>query len=310
MKKRLVRKALSFTLFLGMVLSCNSYAGATDNRAAIAKATNVLLQSGWTQDEIDDLLTEEALLEYTDASPAIVSEKKYFRVGQDGVEELTEVQCKKDLEIIEALQVEPGSRVSPASKIPVGGLETDEVTTTDGYMVYYASVYSAGNDEYILSARFEWLKSPFFTDTDVFALGFGANLTRLDDHDVYYIYKADYKKGYESQTPTGTYERNLAQVDVKYDSGGVIISQDLATGAWGAPGSGISYSNHRGFLQYRVKVNNAAATMASIHVFYYHQQHILSVSPSVSWPRSASLSVSPASKFKEMTPNPYVSFEV
>lgn len=183
MKKRLVREVLSFTLFLGMVLSCNSYAGATDNRAAIAKATNVLLQSGWTQDEIDD-------------------------------------------------------------------------------------------------------------------------------HDVYYIYKADYKKGYESQTPTGTYKRNLAQVDVKYDSGGVIISQDLATGAWGAPGSGISYSNHRGFLQYRGKVNNAAATMAPIHVFYYHQQHILSVSPSVSWPRSASLSVSPASKFKEMTPNPYVSFEV
>lgn len=306
--KKNFRKYISLLLCVGILLSFNcTYVIAEDNYDDIARATNVLLQSGWTQEEIDDFLTEEALLAYKDAEPAVVSEKKYFKVTTDSIQEVTKEECESG--VAEALRIE-NNEVSPAAIIPGGQTVYDEVVTTDGYMEYYVSAYNAGGDgEYIISARYEWLTNPIFTDEDVFGLGHDTNLTQLSDYDVYYVYKVDYRytMGTTVIENTDTY---TTPDGINIDNGGTVVKQDLSTSAYLENGDGTSFSHHRGFLQYCVRVNNPNVNTVAIYAEYLHQQHVISVSPSISYPAGGSIGVTYESKFKRMSPNPYLSFEV
>lgn len=300
------KKQISFLLCIIILLSSNCiYASAEDNSNEIERAKNVLLQSGWTIEEINDFLTEEALLEYKDAQPAVVSEKKYFKVSEDAVQEVTKEECEEAV-----AEIKENNMVSPASYIPGGGVDSDEVVTTDGYMEYYVSAYNVGeNGEYILSARYEWLISPFFTDIDVFGLGHDTNLTQLSDHDVYYVYKVDgmFTTGLTTSYFTDEY---TVPDGINIDDGGTVVKQDLSTHAVTTTSYGTTFFNHRGFIQYRVRLNNFNVNTVAVYAEYLHQQHILSVSPSISYPAGGSIGVSSESKFKRMSPNPYLSFEV
>ncbi len=302
--KKNYRKSISLLLCIGMLLSFNCpHVSAEDNSDEIARATNVLIQSGWTQEEIDDLLTEEALLEYKDAQPAVVSEKKYFKVSTDTVEEVTEEEC--DVAVAEILELKENTEVSVAAVIPGGQTVSDEVVTTDGYMEYYVSAYNVGNGQYILSARYEWLTEPFYTDEDVFGLGHDTNLTQLSEYDVYYVYKVD-GRSVNGLTIIEFTDEHTVPDGINIDNGGTVVKQDLTTNVLG----GTSFFNHRGFIQYRVKVNNPNVTTVAIYAEYLHQQHVFSVSPSISYPAGASIGVTSANKFKRMSPNPYLSFDV
>lgn len=310
----MAKKFVSLFLALAMCLTVPVFAIEEDSQreADLARATNVLLQSGWTKEEIDDFLTEEALLAYKDAQPAVASEKKYYKISEDGMSEISEEDCLSEVEYLNELEHDPEKQISPFSKIEEGDIEKDEQTTYDGYMVFYVSAHNLGNKEYMLSARFEWLISPFNRKEDVFGLGHSSQLEQQGSAgDVYYVYKADYTINSGGIITEYPYETNTPN-ELKVDSGGTVIRQQLAGESLDFVGSGdyVSSSHHRGFLQYKVKVNNYAATAVSVQAEYYHQQTLISISPSVSWPAGGSISVATMSEFKAMTPNPYLPFDI
>lgn len=299
--KRIFNRVIILTLCLSMMIGNISYASAAVQRTSdIERAINVLLQSGWTREEIDDLLTEEALLEYKDAQPAVAFEQKYFRVTDEGAYEITEDECELQLQQVAAME----SGIAPC----LSGYKRDELTTTDGYLTYFVAANTTDKkDEYTISARFEWLKNPWNRKEDVFALGHAQELTQLD-RSVYYIYKADItttigitRSTYtqEYPTPTSIYVR---------DGGTVVTIKLEGDAATTNGGPSVTASNHRGYMHYRVKLNRPSAPITSIYAEYLHQESIFSVSPSISFPAGASVSVAPSTKFKRMSPNPYLSF--
>ena len=224
------------------------------------------------------------------------------------MQEVTKKECELAVEKMIMSKCEAGD-VSPNAVIPGGQMGSDVIVTTDGYMEYFVSAYNAGNGEYVLSARYEWLINPNFTDVDVFGLGHDSNLTQLSDYDVYYRYKVDATHTM-GVTVTKTTDEYTVPDGISIDDGGTVVKQDLSDNAFTSSGDGTAFTNHRGYLQYRVRVNNSNVNTVAVYAEYLHQQHIISVSPSISYPAGASIGVSSASKFKRMSPNPYLSVDL
>lgn len=155
----------------------------------------MLMASGWSESEIEDFIPEDALLEFADACPATTSQIVYLKLSVDDngntfVEQMDHATCLA--EVNEAKQ-----QREIALQRELAGISTasiDEVTTSDGYMVYFVQALQseAGSDVYVLSARYEWLIEPKNRDIDVFGLGHCEQLTQLGNSgSVYYRYKAD-----------------------------------------------------------------------------------------------------------------------
>lgn len=257
---------------------------------------------------------------YADAISMFKSEKMYYKVTGTGVYQVTKTEFNSG--VAQAKRIEEQNMKAIQNQIALynanPGISTNAVgptiTTNDGWMEYYVEAVDIGG-KYAIAFRFEWLVQPSDTKIDAFGLGHDSNLTKTNDA-VYYIYKADYKiyNTLGMQTSSGTYQTQTP-TSINVDIGGVAISQDLKDsiiigGGVGSLG-GEFYSNHRGYLQYRVEKNNPLVTIASIAGGYKHQQTTIQVSPSVSYPSfSAGLGVTFGSKFKTMSPNPYLSFSV
>ncbi len=256
------------------------------------KAISFLLNAGWTTEEIYDLLTDEAILEFAKAKAVVSSEKKFFRVTEENSIAITEEEC---MEAVNSIQ----NATNGISVCAAGDEIKDEVTTTDGYLTYYVEVYSIGGGEYMIGARFEWLIEPLNRRIDVFAINHCDQLTQISDSDeVYYVYKADY---YSNFNTLSTMEIN--EPDEMYISAGhgTAITQNLLGSQY------ISFINHRGYLQYKAEVNNTTATILSVNAEYLHQQGVFGVSPSISF-GDMSIGVDYSTFFKRMSPNPYLTF--
>lgn len=305
----LKKRILPLFLTLVIILNCGFYANAASDDD-IAKATRVLLQSGWTQEDIDDLLTEEALLEFANTE-AVCSQEKYYRVKDDSeVEEISEEQCEREIAQIDMIENIGGS-VSPLSTIPVG--TTTETSGGNSYVKLNLYAYNAGNREYVLSARFEWLKSPVCRSRDVFGLGYGNTLNQKGtNNDVYYVFKANCKEVDSiNHTTKVVGEKVITSPTTKnVDTGGTVITQDLLVDKINEPGVSLLYTNQKGYLQYRAEVNNKYATSASIYARYYHREKKLSGSISVSIKPELGISITPSTDYNQITNNPYLSFNV
>lgn len=288
------------------VFGMGTYAAAAENaggeEANIESARQLLVRNGWTREQIEDLLTDEALLEYVDAT-LVGSAEKYYRVSETGAVEISEATCQTEvqqakIEIAQQLLLN-NSEISPQVK--------NELETDDGYMTFYVEVYASSvADVYVLNARYEWLIEPDDRETDVFGLGHSSQLTRTNDS-VYSIYKADVKKTIGgSVIESRTYEDagTLAR-----GSGGVAVVFELYEDTYAYQMTERA-TNHRGFMQYKAEVNDSTVTRASAHAEYFHQDAVIAVVPTVQFPLGVGLTVSQENKFEAMLPNPAVSFSV
>ncbi len=310
MKKKMFVSVLCLSLIVSL---CGGVgAAAAESEDERSRAVDVLVASGWSEEDINDLIPEEALLEYANAYPAMASEEVYLKVGVDDAGETVVEEIDKTTCIAEATAVKEQREIAIQQELSGVSSYTDKdsVTTDDGYLKYYvqAAQSTTNSNEYILSARYEWIVEPEDRDIDVFGLGHSAQLDQTDS-DVYYRYKC------EIYMLTGGQKMLVDRHEVDeptamcIDNGGTAVSQDLYNNS-----SGMGYvskaENHRGYIQYRAEVNSTSATRVSVFAEYLHQEAVFSVSPSVSYPLGASISVSSEEKFVRMSPNPYLSFRV
>lgn len=303
--KRILAVLCTIALSLGLSVYAVAAESFTLKETQKEDAIQTLLEGGWTKEEIDDFMTDEALLQYAGAT-LVESSEKYLKVSENGVTEISKNVCLEEVKEVqrqivqEQMMIEMTPSVSPQA--------IDEETTHDGYMVLNVQAFlSSVPSVYVLSARYEWLIEPDDRKVDVFGLGFSTQLTRTQETP-YYVYKADVTKRLGAAVlEAWTYETSSGIRTS--DSGGVAYSQQLYEDTYAYQMSERA-TNHRGYIQYKAKVNNTSATMASVYAEYFHQDTFFSVAPSVSYPWGASLSVTPSSKFVEMTPNPYLAFDV
>lgn len=290
--KKFFKYTVCFLLSIAFVCGISLSVYAENISIRRQRAISFLLNAGWTSNEINDLLSDKALLEFAEAKSVVSSDQKYFRITEEDSIVITEEECKNAINTIE--NAEKGVSVCAG-----GDTIIDDITTTDGYLTYYVEVYSFGGGEYMISGRYEWLKAPLNTKIDVFSVSHDYQLTQLGNAaDVYYVYKADY-----AITPGNYITTEISTPDEMYISihNGTAVKQKLL----GA--TDIIYSNHRGYLQYRACSNNTGATMFAVSAEYLHQQGMFSVSPSLSFD-GMSVGVSYSTFFKRMSPNPYLSF--
>lgn len=313
-----MKKTIAFILVLAMALSLSAAAFAVEvGKNERERAIEVLIASGWSEAEIEDLISEEALLEFSNCLPAVSTSKKFFKVstderGESVVTEVSEQECvygamevqmaRNEEEQVSLSQQENG--ISPQGSEIV----KSEVTTSDGYFTYFVQAYPSATESgiYTLSARYEWLVTPSKTAIDIFSLGHSVHFNQLGDQDdVYYVYKADVYyvsngtkllfENYETEEPT----------TICVGGGGTAVSQDLYDDK-----TGINYSykaeNHRGYIQYKVETDETSGS-GSIFAEYYHQTAVITASPSLSFPWGFGVSFTYSSKFEAISPNVYTS---
>lgn len=314
-----MKKTMGLVLMLLLVGSiCLHTIAFAEGENELEKGKQVLMASGWSEDDIDDLIPEEAVEEFADASPAITSEIKYLKVSKTGeVTELSKVACMQKVDA--AKRAENLSIVSEQNRldnpvfnrngnIGIGDLVQQPVTTSDGYLTYYVQAYRSNSTTYILSARYEWLIKPFFNEKDVFGLGHDSQITQTGTNaDVYYTYKYDL---YQNNSFIKSYAVNKP-TQIRVTDYGTVVSQNLAVGM-PTPGTGTTTytaKGYRGYIQYKAVKNNSNNTATSIFADYQHHQSSISYSLSINI-SGASVSVSPKTNYKRMSPNPYLSFSL
>ncbi len=316
MKK--IKKILAMAMCICILFSCNIYLFAADSTAAdLERGRQVLLQAGWTEEKIDDMLTDEMILEYKDAISVVSSETVYMKATEEGTYEVSEEECLNGVNTIKQLRREAeldACDVAPAAIVPgigpgPGGADDSDTTyTTDGYMRFYLSVFDMGDEVYLLHADFEWLVTPRFRYTDYFSIGFNDGVFRLPNSDFSYQYKADVTYNNDGVITEDDYIITIPTTYINSVSG-LAIGQDLVNDVNTDDSSAI-YRNHRFSLQYQVKLSTGDTNGFSAVSNYYHQEYDVDVSASVSFDDegelSVSTSVSGSTVYRQLSPNPQV----
>lgn len=306
-----MKKMISLALATCLALSLSVSVGAVEDEKIStdeARAIEVLLKSGWTEEEIKEYIPKEGLLQYADALPAVATDERFVKVSEDAdgsvvVTELPEEAFKAEV------RNEASKRLAEELQNSNAGLcnDTKDTVTTSGdyYLTYYVQALpSSKAKEYVLSARYQWLIAPDDRKIDVFGLGHDGNLTQTMDP-VTYVYKTNvYMIASGNKTLIEEYQDD-SQAGLKKDTGGTAVKQQLYKNSTGF-GYNIKAEGHKGYIQYKVKVNSSTAKVAAVYAEYLHQTATISVTPNISYPIGGSISVSSENKFERLTPNPYL----
>lgn len=172
-----MRKKISKLLVLSLsgilLFSASSVASAADTNTSVNDGNSVLLQSGWTQSEIDDLLTPEEVSTYENSTlvdttthyvKQVVSTntEDHYSILNTETTNLTPIESTKNLitmskedfyrEIAELREAEENE----ANLInPQATSKNVTYTTNDGYMKYTMETYKVATNKYQLNLSFE-----------------------------------------------------------------------------------------------------------------------------------------------------------
>jgi len=143
-------------------------------------------------------------------------------------------------------------------------------------------------ERYKLSAFFDWLKEPYYRDTEVFGIGYTPNLSAIPGSE-YFYYKCENLLGYNS--PTTLVNKYTA---TKRDVGGYGFSFDLIE----SDGMTTDYRNHRGYMTYEAYItptvfNGYVKSFAN----YAHQEKTFSITPTIAFPWGGALNLNYANDF-------------
>lgn len=309
-------------LFIASCISISSFClvafADESGNYRLEKGTSILLDSGFTLEEINFLFTPEQIMEYSEVKPAAARRDVYIKMSTDdktGETIVTEIPEQICMQSVSRLREERDQALKNASL----GIETyannsggshDDLVTSDGYMRMIVSAYEYAGEEdvYKVAGQFIWLISPAQRHVDVVGVGHQGNLTQLGkSSDYHFSYTADLfaiTGGVKSEIGTHrTSHTNSSTVD----DGGTAVSFQLYQDQIDA--TIISAENHRITLSYDAKVNDASTTYSAVYADYAHQKLGLTVSPSLSYPMgSVGVSINTTSIYSHMTPNAYASF--
>ncbi|AEY64845.1 hypothetical protein [Clostridium sp. BNL1100] len=298
-------------------------------------AINNLLNGGWTMSEIKDLISDSELTKYTNLKP-VKSVTKYLKLVQKKKDvkeskikskqsiqnteidedtefvEISEDQCKFELEQAKAKENSSDGSVNLSDTLSnTGILNLTQLASTpppegssdfysnDGYLKYTISAWYAGGTKYSINYRWQWLKDPKYTSVDVFGLGHDGGIVRSVSDPTTYVYKYDYYvNGFATENQENTPEY------IKADTGGVVFATNLKDRSEAINGTYVSwYGNHRGYVSYYVNKQSPDISVAYVYGCYKHLQKTVEPEVSISWPLSASLTVSPSDDYVEELPN-------
>lgn len=276
------------------------------------RATAFLLSNGWTKYDIDDLLTDEALLVYADAISLVSSEHMYYKVTETEAIRVTESQFNDGVaegKQIEAQNLKTLKKAASTEATLAVNTVSPTIRTSNGWLECYVQSVDIGGGKYAIGYHYEWLIQPPHTKIDVFGLGHSTTLTKTNDP-VYYIYKAKFAAYDVNFQYLGTFSQETQTPTLKnIDSGGIAFGQDLYDDDMGMFG-GVDYFDHKGYIQCNAVSNNTSNTQASISGEYKHQSSVFSITPSISYPLGIGLTVSSSSSFTTLSPNPYLAFSI
>ncbi len=293
-----MKKFLSGLLILAIVVCLVPVHAEGADKDKLKRGRAVLLNSGWTDEEIDDLLDEKAIAVY-DGAELVSSQERYYKVSE------SEENSGKDSKVVELTKEQC---LSQCELLGVNELVDDDIHETyDGYLKYTLTAHYIGDEKYVLLARYQWLKTPYFRNTDIFSLSYDTNLTMLGDEPLNYAYKADMFHTWKDERYTHV-ERQ--PTELFKDAGGVVVKQDLMNDMNANPDLLVEMKayNHRGYLQYTVGLNKADVKRLAAFADYRHLQTNYGISAGVSIPEGGSLSVTPSDYYKRMSPNARIDF--
>ncbi|MNO13059.1 hypothetical protein D3C76_26840 [compost metagenome] len=326
--KKIICKALTLSLTSVLLFSVSVVASADGASISKTDGNTVLLNSGWTQKEINDLLTKEEVERYTNS--ALVEQTTHYikqtvKVdvqgdGQtltqelpptitpiEGTEEvvpLSEDEFYQEVAEYKAAQNEkqtlPKLRNTEQQEVNIQNSSVDYVTD-DGYMKYTMQAFKVGTNDYQLNLRFEWVISPSQRGIDILALGHGPQLVQSGNQsDV--IFTAAYDVVSNGQTFTGM---PIPRGNTVADPGGTAITFELPT-------SSLNFAayNFRGYMSYHAQKGNTNDMAVGINGYYKHKVSSLSVTPAIAWPLGGALTISSASTYVTENPPPYFSFSL
>lgn len=319
MKKK-CSKLLALSLSSLLLFSASGVVSASDIDASVNNGNSVLLQSGWTQNEIDDLLTPEEVAKYANGTlvdttthyvkqiASTNDENNYSTSITDSTTLPTPIAETKELVSMskedfyrEIAELNEAEENSTGLVTPQATSKNQSYTTDDGYMKYTLETYKLGTNKYQLNLRFEWVKNPSQRGIDIMALAHGTQLVQSGtQNDVTFTAKHDAIINGKSYP-----EFPIASDSIVVDAGGTAATFKLPT-------QSLNYlvNNIRGYLSYGAQKGNTNDSAVGIYGYYKHKVRSLNVAPTVSIPGGPSLSISSESTYETEKPTPYFSFNL
>lgn len=229
MKKRIIALLLVSLMLTTLINICyaNPEEAVTDEQSEVTReeiekerpsltareaTISMLLNGGWTMDEIDEWYTEEDLLNLDENAKAISNSTKYV-VGYENAETkevITEELTRQEFDygLNQALCAEEDHDNTELSTVSSNGIlelqpvygwtDMDHITANDRLYLGFesggysgASIWNAddscylkqnmgliwmANDTYAVQYRYEWKKEPYYTCMDHFAVALSTNL--------------------------------------------------------------------------------------------------------------------------------------
>lgn len=281
------------------------------------KAVHNMLQMGWTLDEIKDL-PEDNVLEYADAL-SFSKNTKYlcYYLDDNNKEQVVEMAKDKFDYCTNKKKDEMSSKISVSEMSSDGKLSLSNIWNSSSDLDKYNSTNYLKQDQYLTwignntfynSYRWEWLISPKNTKKDVFYLTHDANTTMLQNSESF-VYKYDLTRSNDSVIAE-TYQVNKPDTYAHDGTYGLAYTVDLKDEEANLSSSGFCYSrytNHRGYMLYKTKLNNTNNISTAAAGGYKHCTFALVVKLSVTIKGILSVSVDPSYAYVNETPGTYCS---
>lgn len=326
--KKIFKKFLTTSLSCLLLMSLSATAFAQEPTTTSIDGRAVLLNSGWTEDEINKLLSPEEIAKYTNAEEvnqtvhyvkqtikvkvnkglnALKSEDTALTLtpieGSAKMVPMNEDQLYSELSKINATNDNPQTLLELGQKESSGRItpqnQTVEYTIPDGYMKYTMQAFYLGSGNFQLNLRSEWLKTPLNRGIDVLALGHGSGLVQTGTQS-----NITFSSNYDVVSSGSTFTLPINSESTIVDSGGTAITFEL-------PPSSENFNVYsiRTYMSYHATKSNSGELATSINGYYKHKVTNLKIEPSISFPLAGGLAISTEDTYVTESPTPYFSIQ-
>ncbi|MCG7406805.1 hypothetical protein MH117_05185 [Paenibacillus sp. ACRRX] len=277
---------LAFVLCL--ILSTSAFA---DISVSDDKMKEIILEKySFSEDFVNDLSYEDLQKYYKNSYQILNSTKTetYIKFKYD----MSEPKKPKEISQTKATKKEYELSLNQPAIQTRCGISSGYDCIQEGWVKLETYISKTSSDEGNVSARFQWLKAPYFKETDVLAIGLNSNFSPVPGTE---------SASYTYEIWDGILRTISYGIASKRDSGGYAYKIELLDNLSASFPFGRHSEIFRGYMQYDfIKISeDAKAVDAFSH--YAHQETHKHLNVSISMPVGGGFSLSNQTKFDILT---------
>lgn len=281
-----MKKIISITLAIAVLLSCSVMVSASENRD-IQSVRETLISQGMPEDIVMSLPDTE-IAKYTNVNEESITEHYYKFTPVEAGAATIGASSSQEYTVEEVSKQECMSAVSSQNGTQARG------TIGSSYMQTTINATKISGRRYLISATYKWISTPIFKLTDYFALTIHDCMVLVPDTE-YTLEQNDCISVYGAREYTNSWTDSLKKSGI---GGHCMAVHMLPSDEY------FTYHNFRGYMSFEAEIaevgSNGVVNFAA-YITYAHQTLVPSIGLSITLPKSVSATITPKISFDYLT---------